>query len=494
MFSAAVLTLSLSFIGSINIIYCTSSENATSAASTQQTSCQADSKSCAEGSSPHSLYTENPVLAVEMYGEEYRLDTLPAPESSAVTESKQHLLGSIDLMALMNDFGRLGSFIRIAYNGVGAAGPKFTEIQIEIQDIGYRVTKLFDSSALTVSRFEIASKTVLNDLQSTYDYLLDNLEELALETLSSVSKIAEDMVKAAQKLHDEVLVEETRVEATLKNTQRAKGDQALLMQEKAREREELKLKAEQQQQHLKEAQELENQAKEKVLECEEREEEALEESKGFGSILKTLANSVTSMVGLTLFDDPKGEKTVEFWKQKLEEAKKVQEEYRKQRLAAIDKMTEFAVKLKNCESEENMAEIAEEALHKAIGALKEISTILMQVIQFWEQMKQHCELLASDDMLNKVQFAIDHYSEDKRLKVWTSTGFKRKAVFFYAQWVALNSVCKEYMKQIKITQRDLYNYLRENPSYEECRQNVKDLANKFLSDLERDKRAIAERE
>ena len=460
------------------------------------TSCQAnDSKSCTGASSSHSIYGErSTALAIEIDGEEYRLDTLPAPESKAVAEGKKLLLGSIDLIALMNDFGRLGSFIRIAYNGVGAAGPKFTEIQIEIQDIGYSITRLFDSSALTVSRFEVASKTVLFDLQSTYDYLLDNLEELAFETLSSVSKIAQDMVKAAQKLHEEVTVEEERVEATLKSTQRAKGDQALLIQEKARERKELELQEEQQQQLLKEAQEKEHKAEKQFQEYEEREEEAFDDMKDGLGIFKTLINSVTSKVGLKVFDDTQGEKNVEYLKKKREEAKKMLEEYQQQRHAAENKMMEFAIKMKNCEGEENMAEIAEEALHEAIGALKHISSILMQVIQFWKQMQQHCELLANNKILDTLQFAIEHYPEDKRLKVWTSSGFKKKAIVFYAQWVALNNVCKEYMKQIKLTQRDLYSYLRENPSYEECQQNVKVLASQFLENLQRDQKAIADRE
>ncbi len=84
----------------------------------------------------------------------------------------------------------MGGFIRVAYNGVGAAGPRFTEVQIEIQRIGYDVTKLCDKSALTVAKFKKASRTILTDLQATYEYLLDNLEEMAVETLTDVSKVA----------------------------------------------------------------------------------------------------------------------------------------------------------------------------------------------------------------------------------------------------------------------------------------------------------------
>ena len=125
---------------------------------------------------------------VEIGGVEYHLDIVPTAESTVVAEEKEQLLSAVDLKTLVNDLRRVGAFIRIAYNGVGAAGPKFTQIQIDIQDLGYDVAKLCDKSALTVSKFKHASATVLTDLQATYEYLLDNLEEMAVETLSSISK------------------------------------------------------------------------------------------------------------------------------------------------------------------------------------------------------------------------------------------------------------------------------------------------------------------
>ena len=111
----------------------------------------------------------------------------------------------------------------LAYNGVGAAGPKFTKEQIEIQRLGYDITKLCDKSALTVAKFKKASSCILTDLQSTYDFLLDNMEELALDTLSAVSKLAGDMQKAALELQHEFEEEEKKVVKTLEDTQKVKG-------------------------------------------------------------------------------------------------------------------------------------------------------------------------------------------------------------------------------------------------------------------------------
>ena len=69
-----------------------------------------------------------------------------------------------------------------------------------------------------------------------------------------------------------------------------------------------------------------------------------------------------------------------------------------------------------------------------------------------------------------------------------------QAVRFYAGWVALHSVCTEYVEHIKKTQEDLYKYIVENPTYEQSRTNVHELAKIFLADLKQDQEAIAKQE
>ena len=109
------------------------------------------------------------------------------------------MLGSIDLAILADDLGRVGNFVRIAYNGVAG----YTDLQIKIRRIGYDVTKLCDISAVTVSMFKRASTSILADLQGTYQFLLDRLEDMALETLAAVNDVAKDMAGAAEQLSKE---------------------------------------------------------------------------------------------------------------------------------------------------------------------------------------------------------------------------------------------------------------------------------------------------
>jgi len=435
-----------------------------------------------------------PDLDVEIKGEKYRLNTLPADTSSVVLAEKEKLLGAVDLKTLVNDLGRVGAFIRIAYNGVGAAGPKFTEQQIEIQRLGYDVTRLCDKSALTVAKFKKASSTVLTDLQATYEYLLDNLEELAVETLSAVSKLAGEMEKAALELHEDFEQQAGKVEYTLEGTQKVQSKEALRIKELQKQRQQFELAKQEQVKLMEDAHRLEREAEAGRRRIEEKEDEAIS---GIGSnnALKLLVNACTSMIGIgKVFDENESEKKAAHWKERRVEALQVENKFRQQRYEALGKMTEFAMKIKECKTEENKAEVAVEALHYSIGARKELSAVMMQAAQFWKQMQDHCRLLADSEMQKQMEMAMKLYTDEKRRKVWTSNGFKIKAIHFYAGWVALHSVCSVYIEQIKKTQRDLYEYLKENPTWEESRKNVKSLAETFLSDLKQDQKAIADKE
>ena len=424
---------------------------------------------------------------IEIGGETYSLDVVPAAESRVVVEEKDKLLGAVDLKTLVDDLGRAGAFIRIAYNGAMAAGPRYTELQIEIQQLGFDITKLCDESALTVSKFKRASSTVLNDLEATYGYLLLNKENLAIETLSSVSKLAGDMEKAALALHEKFTKQEEKVRATHKNAQTARGEAAIRIEEKEKEHQQLQIQLQHQQKLLEDAQRLEREAEAQRRQIETQENEAIRSIKHIGP-LKSLVNAIFRY---EVFDE--GTRRVGLWKEKRIQALENENKLRKQRYEAMETMTSFAVKIQNCQSEQEMAEVAVDALHKTVGAIQELLAAVMRAATFWRQMQEHCRSLADDGML-KVKMIQDKVAKEERKMMWTSAPFKKQAIRFYAGWVALNSLCSEYVEHIKRTQKDLYEYIVENPTYEESRKNVGELAKTFLADLQKDWKAIAEKE
>ena len=432
------------------------------------------------------------MMDIEIEGESYALDKIPSESSGVVKAETEKLLGAIDLKALVSDLGRVGGFIRIAYNGVGAAGYQHTKEQIEIQQLGYDITKLCDKSALTVAKFKKASSSILTDLQCTYGYLLDNLEEMALETLSSVSKLAGEMEKAALELHHDFVAEEKKVIATMVNTQKAKMIQAGKVEEEKRRRIQLEENIKREQELIKDHQEKEKEAEARRRSIEQREDKAISEI-GAPSF-KSLVNAFTTkFVGVKLFDGDDGETKAAKLRQNRLDALETEMAIREKRQEALANMSAFTAKLRQCSNDQEMAECAVDALHEAVGALKHLSAVMMQAALFWKQMQDHCRSLADSQMKSQVETAIK-YPEEKRLKVWTSKSFKHKAIEFYSGWVALNSVCTIYMEQIKDTQRDLYKYITENPTYEESKRNLPALAEKFMADLKSDQKALEEKD
>ena len=432
-------------------------------------------------------------IEVEIDGEPYALDKIPSANSGVVKAEKEKLLGAIDLKALVDDLGRVGGFIRIAYNAVGAAGYQLTEEQIAIQQLGYDITKVCDKSALTVAKFKRASSSILSDLQCTYEYLLNNKEMLALETLSSVSDLAEKMEKAALELHHDFEAEKKKVVATLENTQRSKKVQASKVEEEKKKRIELEEAIKHEQELIKEHQEKEREAEARRQDLEQQEDKAISKIGSFS--FKSLINAfTTTFAGVKAFDEDDSETKATRLRQNRLDALEAENAIRKKRQQALANMSSFTAKLKQCANDQEMAECAVEALHEAIGALKHLSAVMMQAAVFWKQMQEHCNSLANSNVKSMVKTTIAEYSKEERREVWTSKPFKRKAIEFYSGWVALNNVCGEYMEQIKKTQSDLYKYITENPTYEESKKILPGLAEKFMADLKNDQKAIEEKD
>ena len=115
------------------------------------------------------------------------------------------------IQAFVDDLGRVGGFVRVAFNGATAAGPHFKDLQVKIQKIGFEVADLCDTSAITVAKFQDASLSILDDLQSTYEYLMENEIDMALEIFKGIVKVASEMHKAATNLQQKFEEEKKKV-------------------------------------------------------------------------------------------------------------------------------------------------------------------------------------------------------------------------------------------------------------------------------------------
>ena len=414
-------------------------------------------------------------MALVKYGsKQYSLLEAPAESSKVVVEQKKQLLGEIDLEALINDLSRAGKFVRVAYNGVAGN----TDLQITVQQIGYDMTKLCNKAAITVIQFSRASHSVVLDLQSTYEYLMGGLEEMAVDTLGAVSKLAGDMALAAEELGKAFEKEEEKIEDTLMRTQREKGEE-----EKCKRQNEV---------HKKEKEAAIKQ-KDEAVEAEKRAEEAyrqaqLEEAENAGASAGLAVLSVLlipaapfTIAGAVLT----GKKAREAKREKIRQLE-IMKEQDDERKKALEKIATFAEQIVSYDARAEIGiggDTAIDALHKAIGALKSLTVTMMRAADFWKKMEVHCKSIASAEMEAKLKKALE--VGEKKIAIWASPVFKREALHFFARWVALECVCTTYSKKIKAIQEQLYKSIQENPTFEESRACIKAIAADLIKDIKK---------
>ena len=446
-----------------------------------------------------------PDSCIKIGEETFDLISIPSAESRMVQSAKREFLEQLDLHSLADDLGKLGKFMRLAYNGVAG----HTELQIKVQRVGYKITKLADKSATTVYQFKETSQDVLEELQTTYQFLLEGLENAAVISLSMMADKAAGMAEAAEELRNDFDQAKDDVISALEDTQTAKGDQEKMKKSLDEEREEFEKKKKQAEELKEIARKAEEEAEELYKQAQAREEKAqevhdsIQKQEILKSTLRSVADSitgvfegVTSAVGLALIKglEEAAEKLKEIgdkagYKKAIERAHREKMMYfeqmkkeRDQRREAIQQCIECTQKIISCQNDSDLAEVAIDALHNSVGALKCLSATMMQASRFWEMMQIQCKQLARGEIKDKVEKMIE-MPQELRLKVWTSTPFKNNALRYYTRWVLLDNLSSVYKLQIQNTSKELYKYLKENPTPEQAKSNVRQMAADLKDDL-----------
>ena len=114
----------------------------------------------------------------------------------------------------------------------------------------------------------------------------------------------------------------------------------------------------------------------------------------------------------------------------------------------------------------------EQTIPAAAGALLKLAT-------FWKCMQQMCQELSSGKLEAFLHTAQRYEDPVKRLKAYQNQAIKRRAVKVYVSWVAMETVCDDYIKKIKVSSEELYSYLCENPTIEESKARIQLLCREF---------------
>ena len=387
----------------------------------------------------------------------FDLISIPSAESKMVQSAKLEFLEQLDLHSLADDLGKLDMFLRLVYNGVaGNTG----ELQIKVRRVGSKITKLADKLASTVYQFKETSQNVLEELKTTYRHLLEGLEKAAVSNLSIITDKAEGMAKAAEELEKDFYQAEDDVMSALEDTLIAKCVQEKMKYTLKKERQEFELIKEQAKELKEIAQQAEEEAKELYKQAQAREDKAQGAHDSIQMqviqmssipLITGIFEGVTSSAGVALIkglkqgaetlidimiDDKSGcKKAIERAnREKMMHLEQMNKE-RDHRREAIQQCIEFTQKIISLKNDNDMAI---NALNNSLGALKSLAIIMLKASRFWEIMGIHCRELARGDIKNRVKNMMI-LRKEVRLKIWTSTSFKRNALRYYTKWVLLDN-------------------------------------------------------
>ena len=413
---------------------------------------------------------------VKYEDETFNILEIPSSSSALVKKHEDLFSANEDLNFLASDLSLVGKFIRIAYNGVAG----YTDLQIQIREIGVNVSLLCDKSANLVWEFQLKSRSVLKKLRTTYQYLIDGMEDVAIVKLQSCAKVAQGMAEAAEQLAAAFEEESKRVEQAHGDTLRTKDSEEKRKEDLQEKKRLYKIK--------KDKAVVEHTAVEQDLvfhgqqfaRADARQTAYETQDEGvFGAIINIFTGQRDKRIGAA--------------RQEKERHLQEMSMLRRIRSRALQDIAEFSKQMENCQEESDLTEAAIQSLHNAIGGLKALSNVMRRISSFWTRLEKKCQELGGEEMSDVMETVMKRRKEE-RAEVWGSIGFKRDAILYYFQWIALGNVCESAYERMKVTQNELYSYLAENFTKDDARRNVRQLAVAFSKELEEEQKDIAKKE
>ena len=419
------------------------------------------------------------IVKVNYEGDSLSVVEKPPRDCKAVVEARENMLGTVDLDGFLSDLVTVGKFIRIAYNGV--AGD--TDLQTTMRELGFEIAELCDDSGLTISKFRMTADSIVTDLTGAYQFFLDDMEEMAITAIASVGDSAKKMADDAQKLCDRFKEEKGKVLTACKNTASKKGMEEDTLKNLIEKEKEMEAESE-------------RQAMEQLLAAEEEkklqkeiESAIVEEEKVAEKLSVNAADVVLGVITvgiLPAYRLSKAAKAMDKIQDKIDRLHKNKKDEVERQRKALKHMEQCAKQIAQCSDKQtSVRDQAIPALHGAVGALSNLATIMQKAATFWKSMQQMCEEQASGKLEALLGTAQKYEDPVKRQKAYQNPAVKKRAVKMYVSWVAMEAVCDDYVKKIKVSREELFSYLCENPTVEESQKRIQLLCREFSERIDK---------
>ena len=438
---------------------------------------------------------------VEIGSEKYSLLSVPEASSALVRRERENFAGNLNLEKFVSAMDNVGKFIEVAYNGVNAAGPEFVDLQIEIQSLGFDITDLCNDSSVTIESFRATAAKASSRLISIYHFLLNGQEKIAIKSLNTLGKLAEEMATAALELEEKFKRQADKVQATQQKTKREEAKKAIENEELEKEQKTMEQEKQEHEKLVNRLYELAEEARTERKKYEKMEEKELAqrgEGNGFLEFI-SFAISIVPFAGDAVSRmkeqkskelTEKAKRLEEIVKQKNEIEQKREEHYCK----GLQKMAEFTAKLQHLKTKREFTRVAQDALHEAIDALCSLSLIMKEAAKFWAYVKNHCKQMAKTEIMEMIEeHTTTTTDKEERRALWNDKEFVKLGVSYHAGWISLRDVCEEYGRKMEVLRSGLYKFIIANPTYDESRKRIQELTKKFTDSIDQEKKSIEDK-
>lgn len=422
--------------------------------------------------SPEQNNSDANSLTVKICNETYSPTQELTIYDRVVVEEHRDLRKILDMNILHLAVHNITSYVRMASNGIHAAGPNYVETDIEILSIMFNLNSLCNQMLENLTKFEMTARRVTDRRYAAYEYLIDDQEGMAKKMISATELDVEEMIEVAVNLSNSALTMISKVVSTFENVKGIKRKQDIKLDYLQRERIKLLNATARQMEKVEEAKERRDEAESRAADYKRKEDEELQKMSSAREFIKELANYLSNSAGLGDVFRSTSEKIVKKFSEYHEKEKRVKEEETMIMNEEMVILTDLALRIADIDavvgSEESIASAVVAALHHAIGALLNIYNVLDQVAEFWKTLR-----VVGNDIIERYQSHSDFES-------WKRPSNVKRYIRLSARCVALSLVCKELRDDMQIARRELKQCIQENPTYEQSRYFVRKHDNNLL--------------
>lgn len=412
------------------------------------------------------LTTGEVALIINGVEEIYSVQKLPDIKSQLVLDSRQDMLGKLSIDILVTNFENTADYVFLAYNALAG-----TEVWAKVSGLQKSLLDLTGDCVNVLDLFGIQSQEVAKAFIKTYALLLERKEKLAMIQLRTCGKIANDMATESQKLSDKII--------SLSSQSSSINGQVITLKTLTESEKANLLNKFNQLQADKEAAEV---MRKKLAEDMEKltKEYYASVAKLQDGWFKGAVKSVANFCGIRV-KDPNEEALRETHATYNRDSQK----YNQLILENLNNIREYTQQMSIAQSNISDANRAAENFYYANRAISAMIAALADTTIFWRTIATYCSELEKSGFSNTVTDYQDYLSPEKLMKEYSSKEFILLFVKNLSQWLALQSISREYGLSAQNTYKKIASNIEASPSIAEAKSITPILAQRILSIIDK---------